>query len=233
MTKLTATSSKAPTRGRVLPALLALTSLAVLGIFSAATFFASRTIYDLLGESKELRSAIGNLTHEDQVGYAKVIGQETRNGKLYTRLIFVETDRDDQTVRLLEREYEIEGDIVFFDALIVKFGTEIVAEGDEKSLYLWRRVYGENQAPALGFPIEEPGAQSARYAKLSAKLSIREKEMFWREIWALSDDPGRLSEVGVRAIYGNVVYKRLRPGLICVFRIDASGNLFPDVIPDI
>lgn len=220
-------------RGRALATLLALTGLAVLGVFSYATFYASRTIYDLLGENKDLRSAIGNLTHEDQIGYAKVIGQETRDGKLYTRLIFVETDRIDPTVRLLEREYEIEGDIAFFDALIVKFGTEVVAEGDEKSLYLWRRVYGENQAPTDGYPIEEPGIGPARYAELSSKLSIRDREMFWEEIWKLSDDPERLLGAGVRAIYGNVVYKRIRPGLIYVFKIDASGNLFPEIVPDL
>lgn len=211
--------------------LVALATLAVLGLFAYAGLYASRTIYQLLGENRELKEAITNLTHEDQIGYAKVLSQEQRDGKLYTRLVFVETARGDMTARILEKEYEIEGDVVHFDALIVKFGTQVVMDGKEKSLYLWRRVYGEKMTPEQGFPIEEEGKAPARYADLSSRLSLDDSKMFWSEIWSLSDDPERLAQVGVRAVYGNVVYKRLRPGLIYVFKIDATGGLFPEVVP--
>lgn len=225
--------AKSPSRrrGRVMMSLIALATLGVLGLLAYAGLYASRTIYQLLGENRELREAITNLTREEQIGYAKVLGQETRDGTLYTRLLFVETARGDLTRRILEREYEIEGDVVHFDALIVKFGTEVVMDGKEKALYLWRRVYGENMNPADGFPIEVPGEAPARYADLSARLSLRDSELFWNEIWALSDDPDRLHRAGVRAVYGNVVYKRLQPGLIYVFKIDATGGVFPETVP--
>lgn len=213
--------------------LVGLATLAVLGIFAWAGLYASRTIYELLGENKELREAITNLTREEQIGYAKVLNQEERDGTLYTKLLFVETARGDMTRRIVEKEFEIEGDVVHFDAIIVRFGQEVVMEGEEKALYLWRRVYGENMSPSEGFAIEEPGAPPARYADLSAKLSLKDRELFWDEIWALSDDPDRLRDVGVRAIYGNVTYKRLQPGLIYVFKIDASGGVFPEVVPDL
>lgn len=211
--------------------LVGIGTLAVLGIFAYAGLYASRTIYELLGENKELREAITNLTHEDQIGYAKVISQEEREGRLFTKLLFVETARGDMTQRILEKEFEIEGDVVHFDAIIVKFGQEVVMDGEEKSLYLWRRVYGEKMNPEAGFPIEEEGTPPARYEDLSSKLSLEDRQMFWDEIWALSDDPERLREADVRAIYGNVVYKRLKPGLIYVFKIDASGGVFPEVVP--
>lgn len=218
---------------KIVLSLFALTTLGVLGVFSYATFYASKTIFDLLTENKTLRRAITNLTQEEQIGYAKVLSQETRDGKLYTKLLFVETDREDKTVRILEKEYEIEGDIVFFDALIVRFGSQVVMDGREKALFLWRRVYGETMTPEQGFPIEAPGLAPARYAELCAKLSIRDTSLFWEEIWKLSDDPGRLSKAGIQAIYGNVVYKRLQPGLIYVFNIDASGGLYPQTVPDL
>lgn len=213
--------------------LVGIATLAVLGIFAYAGLYASRTIYELLGENKELREAITNLTREEQIGYAKVLEQEEREGKLFTKLLFVETARGDMTRRIVEKEFEIEGDVVHFDAIIVRFGQEVVMEGEEKALYLWRRVYGENMSPSEGYVIEEPGTPPARYADLSAKLSLRERELFWDEIWALSDDPDRLREAGVRAIYGNVTYKRLQPGLIYIFKIDASGGVFPEVVPDL
>lgn len=211
--------------------IIALATLGVLGLLAYAGLYASRTIYQLLGENRELKAAITNLTHEDQIGYAKVLSQEERDGRLYTKLLFVETARGDMTARILEREYEIEGDVVHFDALIVKFGPEVVMDGKERALYLWRRVYGEKMTPEQGFPIEEPGAPPARYADLSARLSLADRDLFWDEVWALSDDPERLAKAGVRAIYGNVVYKRVRPGLIYVFKIDATGGLFPEVVP--
>jgi hypothetical protein len=210
---------------------VALATLGVLALFAYAGLYASKSIYELLGENRELKQAITNLTHEDQIGYARVLGQEERDGRLFTRLLFVVTARGDLTVRLIEKEYEIEGDVIHFDALIVRFGPEVVMDGKEKALYLWRRVYGEMMPPETGFPIEEPGAPPARYADLSARLSLRDRNLFWEEIWALSDDPERLRAAGVRAIYGNVVYKRLQPGLIYIFRIDATGGVFPEVVP--
>ncbi|MCX5636991.1 MAG: hypothetical protein NTX52_04765 [Planctomycetota bacterium] len=150
---------------------------------------------------------------------------------LYTKLLFVETDRHDPLKRILEKEYEIEGDVIHFDALIVKFDPRLVMDGKERAMYLWRRVYGEKMQPEQGFAIESQGSESARYADICGKLSIEDRSLFWTNIWALADDTEKLSKAGVRAIYGNVVYRRLRPGLIYIFKIDASGGLFYESVP--
>ena len=42
-----------------------------------------KTIADLLSENNKLKKAITSLTDENQIGYAKVIKQETKNGKLF------------------------------------------------------------------------------------------------------------------------------------------------------
>jgi hypothetical protein len=220
-------------QGRVLVYVVGLATLAVLGVLGYASYYATKTIADLLGENKELRAGIENLTHEDQIGYAKVLKQETRDGKLCTRLLFVETDRADKSQRLLEKEFEIEGDIVHFDALIVKFGSQLVRDGQERAMYLWRRVYGESMAPQDGYPIADEGKEPARYADLCAKLSIKERDLFWTEIWRLANDPARLRELGVTAIDGKVTYKSLRPGFIYVFKIGAQGDLFSETVPDL
>jgi hypothetical protein len=202
--------------------------------FGVGVFFAlraGRTIFDLFNQNRALREAIANLTEQRQIGYAKVLSQETRNGVLTTRLLFVVTDPQDQRGRLLEREYEIEGDIVFFDALIVKFGPKAVMDGKEKAMYLWRRVYGENTPPARGFAIEIPGKEPARYGELFKKLSLRDRRLFWDEIWKLSDDPSRLAAADVQAIYGSALYKKVQPGLIYVFNLDAGGTFYPQTVP--
>jgi len=190
------------------------------------------TIHDLLTENKQLREAITNLTDEDQIGYAKVISQRNENGRLLTTIRFVETARDDKTRVILQKEYTIEGDVVHFDALVVKFDDKMVADGKSRALYLWRRVYGEKMAPGEGFPIEEPGAEPKRYNGLLQALPIPHQQLFWSSIWELANDPERLHEYGIKAIYGSAVYQPLKEGLIYVFKISPTGQFYPEAVPD-
>jgi hypothetical protein len=190
------------------------------------------TIHQLLNENKQLKEAITNLTTEEQIGYAKVIKQETKDGKLVTTLRFVETARSDKLKKILEKDYTIEGDIVHFDALIVKFDNKMVMDGKERAMYLWRRIYGETMAPQNGFAIESPGAEPARYTDLLARLPIKQRKMFWSNIWDLANDVEKLKQDGITAIYGNAVYSKLKEGLIYVFKISPTGQLYPEVVPD-
>ncbi|MCX5637940.1 MAG: hypothetical protein NTX52_09650 [Planctomycetota bacterium] len=195
-------------------------------------YYGAVTIHKLLAENKQLKQAITNLTQEDQIGFAKVTAQETKDGKLFTTIKFVETARDDKLKKILEKQYTIEGDIVHFDALLVKFGDKMVMDGKAKALYLWRRVYGEKMTPEEGFVIEEPGAEPKRYSALLAALPIKQRQLFWSSIWDLANDPEKLKEYDIKAIYGNVVYTRLREGLIYVFKISSTGQVYPEIIPD-
>lgn len=204
-------------------------AIAIFWIYRDVTV--NKTIEQLLSENQDLKNAISNLTQEDQIGYAKVLSQSYKDGTLYTKLLFVETAPGDPTQHILRKEFEIEGDIVHFDAIIVKFTNELVADGKERAMYMWRRVYGENMPPHLGFDIEEQGKPSPRYAQLSEKLSLEDSQLFWSEIWQLSNDPTKLEKSGIKAIFGNVVYKQLKPGLIYVFKVNATGGVYPEIIP--
>jgi hypothetical protein len=201
------------------------------GYFGRGWLLNTITIQQLLNENKQLKAAITNLTAEEQIGYAKVLKQETKEGKLWTTLRFVETARDDKLKKIVEKDYTIEGDIVHFDALIVKFDNKMVMDGRERALYLWRRVYGEKMTPQEGFPVESPGAEPARYADLLARLPIKQRELFWSSIWNLANDVEKLKEYGITAVYGNVVYSQLKEGLIYVFKISPTGQLYPEIVP--
>lgn len=209
---------------------ICLIALAYLG---RGFYYRAITIHELLTENKNLKQAITNLTYEDQIGYAKVIAQEPNGGKILTTLKFIETARDDKLKTVLEKEYTIEGDIVYFEALIVKFGDKMVMDGKTKALYLWRRIYSDKMAPERGFAIEKPGAEPQRYSDLLRLLPIKQKHLFWTNIWDLANDPDKLKEHDIEAIYGNAVYSRLRKGLIYVFKISPAGQVYPEVVPDI
>lgn len=213
--------------------ILVLLVVVAAGAFVWRHFTANRTIEQLLTENVELQTAITNLSQENQIGYAKVLSQETRDGKLFTKLMFVEVDPADYTRHILTKEVEIEGDVVHFDTLIVTFSGDLVMDGKERAMYLWRRIYGETMPPEQGFPIETEGRPSPRYTQLSEKLSIEDRDLFWSEIWSLSNNPKRLESLGIKAIFGNDVYRQLKPGLIYIFKVSSTGALYPEIIPDL
>ena len=207
--------------------------LAAIAYLGREPYKAVATIQELLAENRALKQAISHLSGESQIGYAKVIAQETRDGRLFTTLKFVETARDDKLRKILEKEFTIAGDVIHFDALIVKFGNKMVMDGKSRALYLWRRVYGEQMTPQEGFAIEEPGTEPQRYSDLFEALPIKQREMFWSNIWELANDLEKLAVYDIEAIYGSAVYSKLRSGLIYVFKIDSTGQVYPEIVPDI
>ena len=220
-------------RLKVLPLIIIAAAIVGVAYLGRTPYKVIATIQELLAENKELKQAITNLSREDQIGYAKVVGKEMKDGELFTTIRFVETARDNKLNKILEKEYTIAGDIIHFDALIVKFGSKMVMDGRTRALYLWRRVYGEKMTPADGFAIEEPGAEPQRYKDLLEALPIEHRQMFWSEIWELANDTEKLAEYDIEAIYGNAVYWKLREGLIYVFKINSSGQVYPEIVPDL
>ncbi len=218
---------------RLLPLIIVVAALFGVGYLGREPYKVVATIHELLVENRNLKQAITNLTEEDQIGYAKVIAQEFKDGELLTTVRFVETARGNKLQTVLENEYTIAGDIIHFDALIVKFGSKMVLDGRTRALYIWRRVYGEKMTPAEGFPIEEPGVEPRRYKHLLEALPLEERCTFWSNIWDLANDTEKLAAYDIDAIYGNAVYSKLRIGLIYVFKIYSSGQVYPEIIPDI
>jgi hypothetical protein len=204
-------------------------------LISIGIYRGGSALHNLFAENKKLKQALTNLTDESKIGYAKVLSQkiDEKGNVISTTLKFVETARDNELETILEKQYTITGDVVHFDALIVKFGNKMVMDGKKKSLYLWRRVYGEQMSPQQGYPIEEPKVEPQRYKDLLRELPLKHRELFWSSIWELANDPYLLAQYDIEAIYGNVTYAKLKKGLIYVFRITATGQVYPEVIPDI
>lgn len=210
--------------------------LAIAALFvSVGVYRGGTVLHHLFAENKELKKALTNLTDEGKIGYAKVLSQQTdeKGNIISTTLKFVETARDNDLQTVLEKQYTVKGDVVHFDALIIKFGNSMVMDGKKRSLYLWRRVYGEQMSPQDGFAIEEPGAEPQRYKELLRALPLKHRELFWSSIWELANDPYLLAQYDIEAIYGNVTYAKLKKGLVYVFRITSTGQVYPEVLPDI
>jgi hypothetical protein len=203
------------------------------GVFLWRWTASHRTIQRLLAENRQLQEAIANLAFEQQIGYAKVLEQGLKDGRLFTKILFVQTAPEEPSLQILRKEVETEGDVAHFDILIVRFSNQLVMDGRERAIGLWRRVYGENMRPADGISLEQEGVEPAQYANICRMLSSRDRRLFWQEIWSLSNQPKRLESLGISAVYGNAVYRQMRPGLIYVFKLSSTGAFWAEVIPDL
>ena len=75
------------TQIRILSTVLLVGLLAGAAYLGRGFYSSAMTIHELLGENKQLKQAITNLTTEDQIGYAKVISQRIDlDGRLMTTI---------------------------------------------------------------------------------------------------------------------------------------------------
>jgi hypothetical protein len=218
-------------QGKIVSTLVICAALVTAATLGLSFYFSSSTIHSLLTENHELNKAIRNLTAEEQIGYATLLSQSTDAlGHKTSMVRFVQTAPGHPDQIVSEQIFPIEGDVVHFDALIVKFSDDYVKDGKGRALYLWRRIYGENTAPANGESIQNPGEAPERYRAITDSLRLKNQPVFWESIWKLANDPERLSQYGVTAVFGNAIYTKMEKGRVYVFKINAHGQIYPDPV---
>ncbi len=105
--------------GKLLGGLIALTAIITAALIGIAFYFSSSSIHSLLTENHELNKAITNLSAETQIGYATVQSQsKTPTGTIETIVKFVQTSPENPNQIVSEQLFSIEGNMIFFDALI-------------------------------------------------------------------------------------------------------------------
>ena len=218
-------------KGKWIGSLMVLAALVTASLLGISFYHSTASIHKLLTENHQLNKAVRNLTQEEQIGYATLQSQSRNDlGELESVVRFVQTAADNPQTTVSEQLFVVRGDIIYFDALIVKFTNEYVKDGTERALYLWRRIYGETTTPANGDAIEIPGTAPERYYTITESLHLKNRDIFWEAIWELANDPTRLSDYGVQAVFGNAIYTRMQPGKVYIFKISASGQIYPDIV---
>ncbi|MDG1301789.1 MAG: hypothetical protein P8R37_09410 [Opitutae bacterium] len=218
-------------KGRLIGTLVMLAALITAGILGMSFYHATASIHELLTENHQLNKAVRNLTHEEQIGYA-ILESQTRNelGQLESVVRFVQTAANAPKTLVSEQRFTVSGDIIHFDALIVKFTNEYVKDGTERALHLWRRIYGETTTPTNGEAIEIAGTAPERYYTITESLHLRDRDIFWNAIWKLANDPTHLSQYGIQAVFGNAIYTRMQIGKVYLFKISATGQIYPEIV---
>ncbi len=124
------------------------------------------------------------------------------------------------------RELAVEGKLVYIESLVVKFDDAYVEQGDPlrgTSICLFRRLFGENEKPIEGEPLDSAGLQPLAYAGPEGPNPLH--RAIWERFWDYANDPEFAATLGVRAIHGEAPFIEARPGNTYSVELRASGGL--------
>lgn len=210
--------------------------VAILGAGGYGTWYyfsTEQNLKELLQENEELQKAIHNLSIASPIGYVKVTEQKFSKEGVISKLKFVEVDRDNPRIVLQTKEFEVVGEEIYFDLMLINFDEKYVKDGSKRSIYFWRRAFGDKQKPEEGPLLESIGTGPERYAMISEALSLEDQQSFWKDMWNLSNTPGKLKSMGVQAIMGKAAYRKMEPGLVYSFKLKNTGEITTSISPDI
>jgi hypothetical protein len=116
--------------------------------------------------------------------------------------------------------------MLYIETLVIKFGDQYVEEGDTlrgTSICLFRRLFGEDQPPTGGTPVDAVGIHPAVYGGDDVPDPFYGE--LWSRFWDYANDPDLARAKGVRALHGEAPFIELREGRTYRVELRSSGGL--------
>ncbi|HEX6210327.1 MAG TPA: hypothetical protein VF136_06100 [Methylomirabilota bacterium] len=180
----------------------------------------------LTERAQALEAAVRLLRHTERRARIIVLDQGPGpDGTLVTRIRFSELDGQGNPLGE-PREFEVTGDEVYVDTLVIKFEDEFVSAGDAlkgRSLLLFRRIFGDRHRPVDAHVLDREGQVPHAYAAEKAPSAF-EREL-WQQFWMLANDPAEAKRRGIRALHGEAVSTKLRKGGVYAVTFRSTGEL--------
>jgi hypothetical protein len=184
----------------------------------------TQQIEKLTEQKQQLEQFIDRLQADRRLAKILVRDQKIVNGKLQNTLLFVEYRPDGSAMDT--REFVITGEETHIDAQVVKFKDQYVKDNDAlrgKSIMLFVRIYGADQAPSEGLAIDSPGQIPDIYRGTDAQVSKFDQDL-WAKFWDLYNDQSAREARGIRGLHGEGLYGRFEPGHVYTITIRPDGD---------
>jgi len=183
-------------------------------------------------EVEKLETSLALLKVDHRVARLTVVDQtkDDATGKMTTLVEFVEIDGEGKPIDT-PRQFRIPGDTVYVDSWVVQFEDKYVEAADLErgtSLILFKRLFGNDQKPDDGYPLDEHGAAPKAYAR-GGKMSDFEKSIF-DDFWSIANNKEKATEKGIKANYGDAGYMKVEKGKTYTVELRASGG--PSIVPE-
>ena len=225
---------------RPFPIRLFLWSVLVVGAGAAGVYLADQLVLaprrlmeakvaKLEQETQRLKTYLKLLEYTERRAQVEVIAQsKDADGETLNKLRFTELDPQGGVVGA-QRVFEIKGDEVYVDTLVIKFEDHFVEEGDPlkgKALLLFRRIFTNRVKPDDGYVLDRHGVAPELYAAKSAPSAF-ERDL-WARFWTVANSEQLAKQAGVKAMHGQAIYGKLVPNMVYTLLMRSTGEM---VIP--
>jgi len=177
-------------------------------------------------ETLQLRTYLKLLEYTERRAQLEVLSQTKDSaGETVNKLRFTELDPQGGVVGV-QREFEIKGEEVYVDTLVIKFEDHFVEQGDPlkgKALLLFRRIFTDRVQPDKGYVLDRNGVPPEIYAGRTAPTPFEQN--LWARFWAVANNERLAKEAGVKAMHGQAVYGRLVPNMTYTLLMRSTGEV--------
>lgn len=177
-------------------------------------------------EIQRLDTALQLLKVDQRVAQIEVL-EQTRNeedGVTASKVKFTEVNPEGYPIGK-PKVFDIEGDVVWLDTWVATFQDKYIEQGDPlrgASICLLKRIFGDNQAPADGFPLDENGGRPLAYDQGGA-MSDLERDI-WSNFWEYANNPDKAEAAGLRTVHGDGPHIKVREGKLYKLQLRSSGG---------
>src|SRR5262245_24675678 len=194
---------------RVLALLRTLLLIGVLGLMLAAGYW----VYQIWNEKAAYERYLHNLLGEQRVAEVCVLDQQRpADEPVRTTVRFQEFRQNGQP--LSPMIVTLPGEEIYVDAFVTIFESDAVKRGQAKTLYLFRRIFTEQMAPQVGFPLyrSEGAGDGIPQSYVRQDLDRTAQQRVWERLWRLIEDTAYAETQRVRTTFGQAVYAKTQSG---------------------
>lgn len=207
---------------RALALLRTLLLIGVLGLILAAGYW----VYDIWNEKTVYERYLHNLLGEQRVAEVCVLDQQRpADEPVRTTVRFQEFRQNGQPLSAMV--VTLPGEEIYVDAFVTIFESDAVKRGQAKTLYLFRRIFTEQMAPQVGFPLyrSEGSGDGIPQSYVRQDLDRTAQQRVWDHLWRLIEDAAYAETQRVRTTFGQAVYAKMLPSQCYSLTIQYNGGL--------
>lgn len=183
-------------------------------------------------EREILRQMVKRLSADSRIAEVlvtqSVFNEQTQ--KIGTTIKFLEYDTEGKPLE--PRYLTFQGNIIQFQALVIRFQDKFVQSGDElrgKSAYLFLKAFVLDGKNTESFDLTETNEIPQGYKIPGVKSEFEEK--LWKEFWSYALDPKARSRMGIKNAQIEAPGSIFVPGTIYTLRIEHDGGIRIDAQP--
>ena len=207
---------------RALTLLRTLLMIGVLGLMLAAGYW----VYEIWNEKTVYERYLHNLLGEQRVAEVCILDQQwPADEPVRTTVRFQEFRQNGQPLSPLV--VTLPGEEIYVDAFVTLFESDAVKSGQAKSVYLFRRIFTEQMAPHVGFPLyrSEGSGDGIPQSYVRQDIDRTAQQRVWGHLCRLIEDAAYAETQRVRTTFGQAVYAKMQTGQCYMLTIQHNGGL--------